>query len=284
MRPDAFKHAGELHKAANPNCHFCNNSEPAVWQTPRGHDWRVKVVANAFPALSMDNAKALGRQELVINTPDHDLEFSDLPLSHIEEVFEAYSRRLTALKQLPHVRYVLIFKNDGPKAGASVPHAHCQIYALPLIPPQVEEEADAMNHYWADHKTCAYCDVITWETGQKVRVIASDKYFIAVAPYASNYTFEAWVLPRRHINEFSQLHASELHSLAVIMKKISATLDSNNISFNYLLQESLPGQDHHFVLKVEPRTTIWAGAEMGTGIIINPVTPEYAALWYKGKA
>jgi UDPglucose--hexose-1-phosphate uridylyltransferase len=283
LRPDSFTRPGSEHKAPNPKCPFCHNQEPAVWQTPRGKNWHVKVIRNAFPALSTDNPQAFGVQEVVINTPDHNEEFSELSIEHIEEIFEGYRRRLMELKQIPGIRYTLIFKNDGPLAGASVPHAHCQIFALPLVPPSIEQESDALNHYWDNHESCAYCDIIAWETGQKVRIVAEDKYFVAVSPYAASYAFEVWLIPRRHETQFMNLHVSELHSLAVILKKIAAKLDSATISFNYFLQESLANQNHHFVIKVEPRTTKWAGAELGTGVIINPVAPEYAALWYQGR-
>jgi UDPglucose--hexose-1-phosphate uridylyltransferase len=284
LRPDSFSHTGDSHKVANPSCQFCNNSEPGLWQSPRGNGWQVKAIANAFPALAADNPKAFGIQEVVINTPDHDQEFSDLPIDHIELVFEAYRRRLSDLKHRSGIRYVLIFKNDGPLAGASVAHAHCQIMALPMIPPQIEQESDALNNYWDDNETCAYCDVIAWESQQKVRIVSEDKYFLAISPYAPKHAFEVWLLPRRHESQFSGLHVSELHSLAVLMKNLTSKLDSFNISFNYFLQESIPNQDHHFVIKVEPRTTIWAGAELGTGVLINPVSPEYSTLWYQGKA
>lgn len=283
LRPDSFSHNSEPHKVPNPTCPFCHNTESAVWQKPHGQNWDVKVINNAFSALSLDNPKAFGKQEVVINTPDHSLEFSDLPLSHIEEVFEAYRHRLLHLKRLDGVRYVLIFKNDGPVAGASVAHAHCQIFGLPLIPPKIERESDALNHYWDDHQSCAYCDIITWEDQQHVRIVHEDKNFVAISPYASNSPFEVWLIPRRHEPEFSNLHVGELHSLAITLKKITATLDAANISFNYFLQESLENQNHHFVIKVEPRTTKFAGAELGTGVIINPVTPEYSTLWYQGK-
>jgi UDPglucose--hexose-1-phosphate uridylyltransferase len=283
LRPDSFSDNQRLHNEPNPDCQFCHNREPSIWQTPRGENWRVKVVANAYPALSATNPNAFGIQEVVINGPDHSLEFSDLPLDHIEEIFEAYRRRLIQLKAIDGIRYVLIFKNDGAVAGASVSHAHCQIFGLPLVPPKIEAESDALNHYWDKHRSCAYCDIIRWETSQKVRIIAEDKHFIAISPHAADHAFEAWLLPRRHEPEFAGLHASELHSLASIIKKITARLDMTSISFNFFLQESLENQDHHFVLKVEPRTTKWAGAELGTGVIINPVSPEYAALWYQGK-
>lgn len=283
LRPDSFGHAAEPHKIPSDHCPFDHNTEPSLWQFPRGHDWRVKVLRNAFPALSTDNPKAYGTQELVINTPEHNLEFSDLPIAHILEIFTAYRARITELSKLAGIRYVLVFKNDGPVAGASIAHAHCQIFALPIVPPKIARESDALNHYWDSKNTCAYCDVILWETSEKVRVIAEDKSFVAIAPYASSHALEAWLIPRRHVNKFSELHANELHSLATILKKITARLDASTISFNYILQESLDNQDHHFVLKIEPRTTKHAGAELGTGVEINPVAPEYAALWYQGK-
>jgi UDPglucose--hexose-1-phosphate uridylyltransferase len=284
LRPDTFAHTGDSHKVANPSCHFCNNVEPAKWQSPRGRQWQVKVISNAFPALSEDNPKAYGVQEVVINTPDHDQEFSELSIAHIELIFDAYRNRLADLRQRDGIRYVLIFKNDGPLAGASVAHAHCQIFALPLIPPQIEQESEALNKYWDDNEACAYCDVIAWETKQKVRIVAEDKHFLAISPYAPRHAFEVWLIPRRHESQFSNLRSAELRSLAVLMKKLTAKLDSFNTSFNYFLQESVPNQDHHFVLKVQPRTTIWAGAELGTGVLINPVSPEYSTLWYQGKA
>lgn len=283
LRPESFSHAAEPHKVPDSSCHFCNNHETGVWQKPKGANWDVKVIRNAFPALSIDNPKAFGIQEVVINTPSHQTEFSELDLNQILVVFEAYRNRLAKLKLTEGIRYVLIFKNDGPMAGASVAHAHCQIFGLPLVPPKIEQEADALNHYWDQHESCAYCDIIVWETQHKSRIIAADKHFIAISPYAASYAFEAWLIPQRHVAKFTELNQSELHSLAVLLKNITARLDSYTMSFNYFLQESLINQNHHFVLKVEPRTTKWAGAELGTGVIINPVAPEYAALWYQGK-
>jgi UDPglucose--hexose-1-phosphate uridylyltransferase len=283
LRPDSFSHTGEPHKIPDAKCHFCSNTERSVWQFPKGKEWHVKVVPNTYPALSENNPRAFGVQEVVINTPDHDLEFSELSIDEIEGVFAAYRSRIKHLRELESIRYVLVFKNDGPVAGASIAHAHCQIFGLPLVPPQIEAEADALNHYWDDKDSCAYCDILKWEEGNKVRIIFEDKNFIALSPYAARFAFEVWLIPRRHETSFTNLQVSELSSLAVIMKKITAKLDNEEISFNYFLQESLANQNHHFVIKLEPRTTKWAGAELGTGVIINPVTPEYAALWYQGK-
>ncbi len=283
LRPDSFSHHSEPHKIPNPACHFCNNDEQSLLSLPSAKHWQVKVIKNAYPALSLDNPKAFGTQEVVINTPNHDKEFSELSLEQIEEIFSAYRHRLAALKEIEGIRYVLVFKNDGPLAGASVAHAHCQIIALPMIPPHIEAESNALNQYQDENNSCALCDVIAWEEQQRVRVIFEDKNIIAIAPYAASAGFGVWILPRRHETLFNNLRPGELHSLAVVLKKITAKLDAANLSFNYFLQESTSHQDHHFVLKVEPRTFRWAGAEMGTGVIVNPVPPEYAALWYQGK-
>jgi len=283
LRPDFFAKNPQPHKVPSDDCPFDHNTEPSMWQIPRTGNWRVKTIRNRFAALSPDNPKAYGVQEVILNTPDHDIEFSDLSVSHIEEVFAAYRNRITELSKLPGIRYVLIFKNDGPIAGASVAHAHCQVFALPIVPPRIERESDALNHYWDIHNSCGYCDALAWERSQKVRVISEDKYMMAIAPFASTHALEVWILPRRHVGKISELHATELESLAVILKKITAHLDASIISFNYLLQESLANQDHHFSIKIEPRTTKYAGAELGTGVIINPMTPEYATLWYRGK-
>ncbi len=284
MRPDSFSHPDEAHKVPNAKCPFCGNTETALYAFPGPKHWQVKVVSNGFAALTLDNPKAFGSQEVVINTPNHNVEFSELPLEHIEDIFEAYSRRITALKQIDGIRYVLVFKNDGPRAGASVAHAHCQIIALPMIPSRIVEESEGMKQYQDEHNSCALCDVISWEEQQKVRIIHADKYMVAISPYAPTRAFAVWIMPRRHVRLFSDLGAGERHSLAVILKKVAAKLDAASISFNYFLQDSTDHQDHHFLMKVEPHTHRWAGAEYGTGVVINPVSPEYAALWYHGKA
>lgn len=283
LRPDSFRNSVSPHKVPSNHCPFDNNTEPAVWQTPRGHQWQVKVVSNSFPALSLQNPAAFGIQEVVINTPEHNQEFSELSIEHMLDVFAAYRERIEQISRINGIRYVLVFKNDGPSAGASIAHAHCQVFGLPMIPPKIERESDALNHYWDTHNSCAICDASAWEERQKVRIIHADKHFITFAPHASSFALESWIVPRRHVRKLADFHGTELYSLATHVKKITARLDSQAISFNYFLQESLSTQDHHFMLKIEPRTNTYAGAELSTGVVINPVSPEYAALWYRGQ-
>lgn len=245
--------------------------------------WRVKVIANDYPALSLDNEEAYGKQEVVIETPNHNTEFSELTTEHIGQVFTAYIERLKTLSKIKGIKYISVFKNDGPKAGASIAHAHSQIMALPLVPPEIEEEAAAFESYYVKNKSCPICDIVNWEVQQKVRVIFEDKNIIALAPYSSILPFQVWLVPRMHVASFTKLSLNQLDSFAVILKRLTAQLDLAKISFNFFLQEPAGKKDHHFILNIEPRANIWAGLELSTGIIINPVSPEYAALWYQGK-
>ncbi len=283
LRPDSFAAKSEPHRletATSPAI----EKDPAILNLPHGaKDWQVRVVGNIFPALSPDNKRAYGKQEVIVETPDHNVEFSELSLDHLMIVFEAYKQRLEALSKLPDVRYVSVFKNDGPAAGASIAHAHSQIVALPLVPPDLEAEAEAVDKYFDQFERCPVCDMWQWEAKQEVRLVFEDKSIAAVTPYASRFPFEVWITPKHHTGNFCDLSKTELRSIATIIKNITSKLDSINVSYNFFLQNALAGRDHHFLLKIEPRPGVWAGLELATGVILNPVSPEYSALWYRGQ-
>jgi UDPglucose--hexose-1-phosphate uridylyltransferase len=283
LRPDNFATANPTHKLETAESPHIERDPSHFEVTDSRGKWLIKVIGNAFPALSTDNPKAYGAQEIVIETPRHNQEFSELPVSHIEKIIETYQNRITQLKKIPGIRYVQVFKNDGPKAGASIAHAHSQIVALPIEPPAIRREAEAMQAYAETHGACAYCDVLDWERRQKVRIIYEDKAVTAITPYASAYGFEVWILPKRHIGTLSSLRPSERVSFATILKKVAAKLDSTHLSFNFFVAESLAHYDHHLVIKIEPRQSTWAGFELSSGIIINQISPEFAASWYRGK-
>lgn len=283
VRPDSFAAKSSSHKLETPTSPRIELDKAILSIPDDDGRWAVKVVANKFPALSINNLQAYGKQEVVIETPDHNLEFSELSLNQIMRIFRAYRERLTTLKALKGIRYISVFKNDGPNAGASIAHSHSQITALPLVPPDLAIEAAAVDAYFNEHQSCPYCDLLIWEVQQKVRVIYQDKAIVVVAPYASRYGFECWIIPRRHLGSFTDLTHDEQHSIATILKNLTSKLDSIKVSYNFFLQNSLANRDHHLVIKLEPRPTVWAGLELGTGIIINTISPEYSALWYKNQ-
>ena len=283
LRPDSFATTASSHTTETAKSPAIEK-DPSVLEIKNDQgQWIVKVVENAFPAVSLDNPKAYGKQEVIIETPEHNVEFSSLPLEHIESVFKAYVDRVASIYKISGIRYVSVFKNDGPKAGASIAHAHSQLIAMPIVPPLVQEEATAMNDYFSQHGTCPHCDVIAWEKQQKVRVIFEDEQILAISPYAATYPYAVWLMPKSHTRTFGSMTSAQLHSFAIIIKKITQLLDKAKLSFNFFLHDSLPEYDHHFYIKIEPRVTMWAGFELSTGMVINPVTPEYAAEWYRAQ-
>ena len=283
QRPHSFASPVVPHIATNSaDCRFCDNNDPALYRLPASGNWQVKVIANEFPALTLNNTEAYGSHEVIIETPDS-REFS--ALSHDEQliVLGAYRHRINALSALPGIRYVQVLKNDGALSGASIGHAHSQVLALPFIPPRVLEESRGQDAYRQEHGTCAVCDVTAWEEKQTIRIIYADKHVVAFAPYASSSPYGVWVVPRRHEGQFTNVRSSELSSLATVLGFLSARLDATGTSFNWFLSNTLPHEDHHYMWKIEPREGTWSGFEMGTGVAVNTVPPEYAALWYKGK-
>lgn len=290
IAPKRNKRPGKIIKKeekSDKECYFC----PAVVDQPgrektiyekkdSSGKWQIKVIKNKFPAVELTNPKAYGEQEIVIETPEHNKELQDLPLAHIVDVLNVYIERYKELQKIEGISYTLVFKNEGGKAGASQPHAHSQIYALPVIPPKIADESAAMDDYIRKHNSCPYCDIIKAEEGGP-REIYSDDHLFVVAPYASESAYGAWFIPKRHVHSMDFLNDEEKKSLAVSLKKILTKLDEIDVAYNYFFLNSLDLESHHMVLKLAPRPNIWAGLELGTGVILNPVPPEDAAKFYK---
>jgi UDPglucose--hexose-1-phosphate uridylyltransferase len=241
---------------------------------------KILSIKNIFPAVTLDNKKAYGIQEVIIETPDHKKELHDMSEEQIEQVLRMYAKRTLTLSQIKNIEYILCFKNQGSKAGASIVHAHSQIFATNITPPEIREELRATHEYWLDHKTCPYCEIIEKEIKSE-RIIFEDKYIAALAPYASQYHYESWIFTKRHLDNITKLNNNEFKSFAKILKKILVKLSGLSLSFNYFLHQSISDTNQHFYLKIQPRDSIWAGVELGSGLVINSVPPEEAAKFFR---
>lgn len=269
---------------AKKECFMCPGGKvKIIYELPnlRG-GWLVRVIKNIYPALSLDNKLAYGKQEVIIETPDHKKELHELPVEHIKKILDVCSERYESLRKLDKIRYVLVFKNEGGKAGESIDHAHSQVIALPMVPPLIREEVVAIDDYTIEHQSCPYCDIIKNEK-KSPRVAWEDKHIFALCPFASEYPYEVWFVPKRHVSSLHDMNQEEKHSLAEAMKHIIGKIDSIGLSYNYFFHNSIDESGHHMILRLEPRPNVWAGLELGTGIIINSIPPEDAAKFYKKK-
>ncbi|MBU1130907.1 DUF4931 domain-containing protein [Patescibacteria group bacterium] len=247
---------------------------------PDKKEWLVKVISNKFPAVSKEFPKAYGVQDVVIETPDHTLELEDLSVSHIAKILEAYAIRTHEISKDKKIEYILIFKNNGGKAGASIQHAHSQIFATHFMPPHLFDKSQKQQAYKLTNSHCIYCDVINRERGGP-RWIWEDELTVCFAPYASMHHYETWIMPKRHIDNITLMTKEEQLSFAKILKHIVKKIGDLGLPYNFYFHQVINDEDQHLYLKIKPRGNIWAGVEIGSGLIINPVPPEDAAEFYR---
>jgi UDPglucose--hexose-1-phosphate uridylyltransferase len=264
--------------------------------------WSLRVVANKFPALGIegslnrqgeglyDKMSGIGAHEVIIETPDHQKTLAMLSPRQIEDVLWAYRDRILDLKKDRRFKYIMIFKNHGEAAGASLEHTHSQLIALPVVPKRVREETDGAKEYFRFKERCIFCDIIRQELESGVRVIADTPAFIAIAPFAPRFPFEIWIMPRVHQSAFEDSQRQEFEQLAVMLKDMLTRLDKvlDFPAYNYIIHTSpipeSPNEHYHWHLEIMPKLTKIAGFEWGTGFHINPTPPEESAKFLRDAA
>lgn len=243
-------------------------------------NWRIKVIKNIYPVVRPDNPKAYGHQEVVVETPEYGLDLGSLPVTHVVDVLRVYGERVKALQRDKKIRYILVFKNNGGRAGASINHAHSQIFASAYVPSHVVIRRKRAQEYRVMNSTDYYSDLLVKEEGGS-RWIGSGAYVCALTPYASLYNYEAWIMPWRRVDNISQLRETELREMAVWLRHCIRRLNAEGLPYNYYLHQVVGDQSEHLYLRIAPRRDVWAGLELGSRLIVNTVTPEEAAVFYR---
>lgn len=275
------------HVNINPkDCAFCKANislKPATVVVGTKKDWQMIVLPNKYPAVSLTNRKAYGLQEVIIETPRHGMELENFSESRICRLLDLYAERTETLMANPKIEYILIFKNNGGRAGASIQHSHSQLFAMGFIPPHLIDKSQRVQTYRLKTGRCVYCDVISKES-KSSRLIYLDDNIIAFCPYASLYNYEVWIMPRRHFDNVTGLNTKEKLAIATTLKKVVGKITHQlNLPYNYYFHQVVHEENEHLYIKITPRGSVWAGVEVGSGIIINPVFPEQAAAFYRKK-
>ncbi|HLW99525.1 MAG TPA: galactose-1-phosphate uridylyltransferase [Candidatus Acidoferrales bacterium] len=257
--------------------------------------WTVRVVPNKFPALGIegeldragdglfDRMNGVGAHEVIIETPDHNATLARLSEGAIQGVLEAFRDRVLDLKNDKRFRYILIFKNHGEAAGASLEHTHSQLIALPIVPKRVREEVDNARKYYEDKERCIFCDMIRQEREEGARVIVETPEFICLAPYAPRFPFEMWIMPKQHSSSIENNQSPMFGALARALKDSLMRLETvlDNPAYNLMIHTSPLGEEsnphYHWHIEVMPKLTKVAGFEWGSGFYICPTPPEESA-------
>jgi UDPglucose--hexose-1-phosphate uridylyltransferase len=262
-------------------CPFCpENMAKGQIIKAYGKPWKIAVLKNKYPAFTTQKGGVYGRQEIVVETPDHTRKLYELPVADIAECLKVYADRVLEMKKDKLIKYILVFNNAGASAGASKAHEHTQVIGMNFISPYLQDKTDKEHLYQGETGGCIYCDTIKKEE-KGPRKIFSDKNIFAYAPYASQHAYEARIFPRRHLDNVADLTAEERVSIAFALKNILTAVGELKVPYNFYMHERVMDHDQHFYIKVTPRGAHWAGLELGTGLIINPVAPEAAAKFYR---
>ncbi|MGD8783002.1 MAG: DUF4931 domain-containing protein [Thioalkalispiraceae bacterium] len=302
-------------------CPFCRSNEdktpPQIARYPQDEEWQIRIVENLYPVLGNERSQAgfvyglqqaidgYGRHEVIVDHYQHGVAVHEMSVSHLALLFRVYQQRMAELYQMDErLKYVLVFKNFGPAAGASMAHTHSQIIATPVVPQNVHDEVSYSQTYYARNHQCIFCSLIdealTFEatiydrtSGEIVRKIDVGQYvvergekFIAIKPFASRYEWEVHILPLEHQANYLATPEEDLADLANVLKRTMARLDAviGGAQFNFFLH-SLPQEkefenchsSYHWHLEICPRTSIPTGFELGSGLFVNTISPEQAA-------
>jgi UDPglucose--hexose-1-phosphate uridylyltransferase len=315
-RPDDFPRNEAM--PAGGFCPFCEGNEsktpPEIMAIrngtgPNQPGWEVRVVPNKFPALRIeggldrkgigayDQMNGVGAHEVIIETPRHSLDLGEAPLEHIHKVLRVYRERLVDLLRDQRFKYVLIFKNHGSAAGASLSHPHTQLIATPVTPLTLVEELNAAKDHYSEKERCLFCDLINQELDSGQRIVLAGEQFVALAPFASRFPFELFIAPRYHHHSFADSSDEMLYQLAVTLKDVLLRIKKclKDPPYNFLIH-TIPNVksrrkrdadwetielDYHWHIEFIPRLTQMAGFEWGTGFYINPTAPEEAAKYLR---
>ena len=306
-RPQEFIREPVRFKSAH--CAFCPGHEdktpPEIlaYRTdanaePNGAGWKVRVVPNKYPALEIeggldreaegiyDRMNGTGAHEVIIESPEHQDTYATMGEKRIEDSLYAFRDRITDLRNDTRLKYVLIFKNHGEAAGATMEHPHSQLIALPIVPRQVVDELKGARDYHDQKERCIYCDIISQESRAQnghSRVVMESEHFLVAAPFAPRFPFETWILPKKHDSAFENSPADRFGGLARALKTLSAKLDAvlDFPAYNMVIHSAPvhdgPTEHYHWHVEIMPKLTKVAGFEWGTGFYINPTSPEESA-------
>ena len=301
--PEVFE--VENHALGSAKCPFCYGNEAMTpleiyvvrppGSAPNSSGWQLRVVSNKFPALKIegdlgrrgmgvfDLCNGVGAHEVIIETPDHHRQMTDLSLEELEAVIKAFKVRSLDLRGDRRLKYTLIFKNFGLSAGASLEHTHSQLIALPIVPKRVQEELKGAERYFEFRDRCPYCDMLHQELQEDERLISENRSFVAFCPFMSNFPFEIWILPKEHHADFAQVNPEAIGDFARVLKETLVRMRSalSDPSYNFIIHtapiEPREREEYHWHLELIPKLTKVAGFEWGTGFYINPTPPELAA-------
>ena len=258
-RPNDYADVKEEENEDISKCPFCEGKEEKAGEeilayekipgrNPNTPGWWIRVLENKYPALRAgelekqgegiyDKMNGAGRHEIIVETPEHHKCLSTLNYNEVEKVLWAYRDRYLEIKEDSKMKYILIFKNYGREAGASLEHSHSQLIATPVVPKRVEGEVAGSRHHYEFRDRCVYCDIVAQELMDRRRIVEENESFISFVFFAGRFPYETWILPKKHSAHFENISKKEVMQLAVVLKRTLMRIRKclNDPAYNYVI-------------------------------------------------
>ncbi|MDJ0731111.1 MAG: galactose-1-phosphate uridylyltransferase [Crocosphaera sp.] len=284
-----------------PSCPFCHGTEETLESKileffgANQSQWQNRVISNKYPALTpYENPQrvshgiylstaAYGKQEVIIESPKHWETVATMSVEEVEILIETYHHRYLAMMEDPQILMVILFRNHGSSAGASLRHPHSQIIGTSVVPRNRRWQDQEAQRYFDHWDRCLYCDMLQFEIEQQERIILENSSFVAFVPYAAEVSCEVWIMPKQHQGDFGCINPSQKKDFARILRGILSRLyhKLNNPDYNYVIHSAVRYKSEepqvHWYCQILPRLSTPAGFEIGSGIPINPSLPEIDA-------
>ncbi|MFH1509995.1 MAG: hypothetical protein ABID67_02560 [Candidatus Nealsonbacteria bacterium] len=310
-KPETFKKNGkEKILDDKTKCPFCDmstqknptlifNKGKKVTSNKIPKDWTTIVVPNKYPAFVpnshleeriegdlYETMNAIGFHEVVV-FKNHDKNLGEFTTGEMKEVFEVYQSRYLSLAKSKFVEHIAIFHNHGKRAGASIFHPHSQIATTPLIDVDLKRALLNSEMYYENRGKCVYCQMNEWEKKLKKRIVFENSAFTAVCPFASKSAFQVIITPKKHNPYFEKISDDDKWYLAeafqTVLNKMNKALSYPDYNF-YLHTSPCDGKEYpfyHYHWTIIPKTSTWAGFELGSRMEISTIEPEKAAAYLR---
>lgn len=298
-------------------CSFCEGKEhetpPEIYaireatSSPNSAGWEIRVVPSKSKAFTIfgklnrrgdgiyDAMDGIGAYEIVIETPKHHLSLKDLDIKAIEKVITVWRDRIADLKKDIRFRYIFLYKKNIPSASGIYSHSYSRIIATPITPKRIKEELQGAKNYYAYKERCIWCDIVRQELRDKKRIVLESENFLSFTPYASKIPYEIWILPVEHNFDFCQIKERDISDFSLILKNTLLKLYNllGDCVYSFILHTSpnpIPREkywqtlecDFHWHLEIMPQLIEPYGFEIGSGLYINPTSPETSAKYLRG--
>ncbi len=256
----------------------------------------MRVVGNKYPVLLEEVSAvvgepgtfgqvepAVGRHEVIVETPIHDADFAGFSSDEMLGVLQAVRERFAAAAADDRIEHVVVFRNQGRLAHASLPHPHSQLAGLPFVPPFV---AQVLERSRGHAETCGevlLLQMVEAEVKDGARLVEANERLATFVPFAAAHDHEVWIVPRQLPPRFDRVDDEGLRGLgdALRLATRSLAVALGEPDYNLILHTAPLGDATEEVLpwyvQVIPRCAVSAGFEMGIGVRILATTPETAA-------